>query len=198
MLPLMETPLHVRDLATACVASVQATTGVTLDFTPDTLSVLDHYVREILESPEEELISLVAPMCGAYFGEVVKRQIEGARWHAPKDTHADWRVELAPVFFYFPPVGMALDVIAQAESALPSSIEVAPQDREAVEASVALYGDVREQDYFRFAVRYEVIEQAALAAIRAAAARDQTRVFETADYDRFVAEKRAAAASLLH
>ena len=33
-------------------------------------------------------------MCGAYYGEVLRHHVDGARrWHAPDDEHALWRIE---------------------------------------------------------------------------------------------------------
>ena len=179
----MAVPQHVVDLATACVASVNATVGVELDFTPETLPILDHYARG-LEQSEDEILQLIAPMCGAYFGEVVRRRLEAARWHAPEDELADWRIEHERVFLYFNPVGVALEVITEADAAGWSAhFEVSPKDREAVRQSVELYGDVRPKDYYTFAMRYEVVQQVAEALVRAAKARgEEKKTFGSQDY----------------
>lgn len=158
---------EVEDLATACIASVNKTVGIQLDFHPDTLPILDHYAREI-EVDEDELLALVAPMCGAYFGEVIRRRFDGVRWHAPKGKYADWRLEFEHMFLYFNPVGMALDVLIEADGPYPSNLVVKKDDAERVEAALNVYADVREEDYYRFGIRLEGIEQAANALVTAA------------------------------
>ena len=181
----MSAPEEVVDLCTACIASVNATVGVELDFSPDTLSLLDHYAKEVIESSEEEILALIAPMAGAYFGEVLCRHFNG-RWHAPKDEHAEWRVELEPVFLFVNPVGVALDVILDAEGPYPSAIRVHEEDMKRVEEALKVYGDVRESDYFRFSVRFEALEQAVSALARRS---NEPGNFTHADYESFLAEQ---------
>lgn len=180
----MGTPTDIVDLATACVASVNATVGVELDFSADTLPLLDHYAKQVLDSPEEEIIDLVAPMCGAYFGEVVRRRFEGARWHAPKEEHAEWRIEFEHAFLYFNPVGVALDIVLEGDGPLPSHLQVKQADKELVEHALSVYGDVRESDYYSFSVRLEVIEQVLAALARQS---EEPEQFKSSDYKNFVA-----------
>ena len=56
---------------------MEAAVGVRLDFEPETLPVLDHYVAtrraELTDKPET--MGLVARAVGAYFGEVVRRRL---------------------------------------------------------------------------------------------------------------------------
>jgi len=87
-------PGPVVELAESCVRFVQAATGVTLDFSPETLPVLDHYIGsrrdDLLQRPET--IGLVARAAGTYFGEVVRRQIRSF-WNATSDDPAVWEAE---------------------------------------------------------------------------------------------------------
>ena len=178
-------PEHVEDLATACMASVQATVGVELDLTAETLSILDHYAHEVLNVSDEEILRLTAPMCGAYFGEVLRRRFGRLRWHAPKDDLANWRLELEPAFLYFNPVGIALEVITEADaSGWQPHLGLRPEERAEVERAIALFGEARERDYYSFAVRSEVIEQAIEALGRMAAGRDQS--IDASTYAHFV------------
>ncbi|MAQ18466.1 MAG: hypothetical protein CMN30_27155 [Sandaracinus sp.] len=166
-------PDHVEDLASACMASVRATVGVDLDLSADTLPILDHYAHEVLDVSAEDILQLTAPMCGAYFGEVLRRRFGGLRWHAPKDEPANWRLELEPAFLFFNPVGIAIEVITEADApGWHAHLGLRPEDREEVERSVAVFGDTRESDYYSFAIRGEVIEQALEALGRLAAGRD--------------------------
>lgn len=194
----MDTPQHVADLATACVASVKATVGMTLDLSVDTLPVLDHYAHEVLEASEDEILSLTAPMCGAYFGEILRRRFAGFRWHAPKDAFDEWRLELEPAFLYFNPVGIALEVITEADApGYHAHLGLRPEDREEVERSVALFGDARQSDYYSFAVRSEVLEQALEALGRQIAGQDSPKTYSHTDYSKVVAEL-AAASETIH
>src|SRR5512139_1481301 len=94
----------VLDLAGACVAAVRKVVGVELDFTPETLPLLDHYARSA-QVENEGVLELVAPMCGAYFGEVVRRALGEARWHCPEGKPEEWRLEFDDCFLHFNPVG---------------------------------------------------------------------------------------------
>lgn len=189
----MDTPQHVADLATACVASVKATVGMTLDLSTDTLPVLDHYAHGVLDASEDEILSLTAPMCGAYFGEILRRRFSGFRWHAPKDAFDEWRLELEPAFLYFNPVGIALEVITEADApGWHPHLGLRPEDREEVERAVALFGDARPSDYYSFAVRSEVLEQAMEALARLVAADEGSKSYTHGDYAKVVAELAAA------
>ncbi|MFT5355940.1 MAG: hypothetical protein ACI9KE_003161 [Polyangiales bacterium] len=180
MLLAMAVPNEVVDLATACIASVNATVGIELDFTPETLPLLDHYAKEVLDCPEDELLALTAPMCGAYFGEVVRRRFEAARWHAPAQEHALWRIEFERVFLYFNPVGVALDVILETNGPYASELLFNPKDEELITSALAVYSDIRETDYFTFSVRLEALEQVVLN--MGAAADDKHRIYGSGDY----------------
>jgi hypothetical protein len=152
----------ITDLASACVAAVRNALGIELDYTQDTLPLLDHYASQA-NGPREEILGLVAPMCGAYFGEVLRRNVADARWIAPDDDYALWRLEFEPCFLYLNPVGLAVESLMQRETAgMGSRLGVLDQDRKALEASLERYGEVDEADYFRLSIRYEVIEQAVI------------------------------------
>src|ERR1044071_4902274 len=72
-------PGTIGELADACVRFVQAAVGVPLDFRPETLPLLDHYLatrrEELLaaRAANPEAMGLVARAAAAYFGEVVRR-----------------------------------------------------------------------------------------------------------------------------
>ena len=189
----MDTPQHVADLATACVASVKATLGMTLDLSVETLPVLDHYAHEVLEASEDELLSLTAPMCGAYYGEILRRRFAGFRWHAPRDAFESWRLELEPAFLFFNPVGVALEVITEADApGFHAHLGLRPADRKEVERAVALFGDARHQDYYSFTLRAEVLEQAMEALGRKVATEKPARAYTRSDYSKVIAELAAA------
>lgn len=75
-------PDAIADLAAACVRFVERAVGVRLDFTPETLPLLDHYLADarktLSDTPDDSKIieprALVAEAAAAYFGEVVRRR----------------------------------------------------------------------------------------------------------------------------
>lgn len=157
------TPEVVEDLALTAFRLVKEKLGFELDFTPETLPVLDHYLSLIREEgdagPDEKLASVVAPCAGAYFGEVARRSLPGLRWHFPPDDYARWRIEAVHVFLAFNPIGAALEALyLDGLAEWSGHYAVLPADQEVVDRSLAAAGPVREDDYYRLAVRHEVLE----------------------------------------
>ena len=150
---------HLDDLAHTCVSAVQRALGIELDFTQDTLPILDHYVS-MAQGTKAEVIELLAPMAGAYFGEVVRRSVGAARWHAPRTEYNAYPLEFGNAFLHFNPLGMVVESILKepAEGWL-AHLQMLPQHRETVQASLEALGGVRDEDYFRLTVRFEAIEQ---------------------------------------
>jgi hypothetical protein len=149
-------PEHVRELADACVRYVQQATGVALDFKPDTLPVLDHYLGQVPRA-DDSMRSLVAPAAGAYFGEVV-RAAYPCRWSAPEDDYGAWRVEFEHVFLHFNPVAFAHEAIVGDEVVEGGAgFGVLDQDLEAVRAGLEALGTIGEEDYFKLSTRFEVL-----------------------------------------
>lgn len=157
----LPTPEVVQDLADGCVKYVEQATGVELDFTQDTLPVLDHYLERVPEEAGEEVLALVIPMCGAYFGEVVRRHMPDGRWHVAGEQYERWRVEFNACFLHFNPIGMVLEALMRDDAAgWAAHLSVLEDQREALKQALERLGEVEEDDYYRLAVRFEVIEQA--------------------------------------
>lgn len=154
-------PDEIVELAETCRQYVYGVTGVELDYTPDTLGVLDHYLTLARAGIEErpELLPLAARAIGAYFGEVVRRVMPSFWVLETADDH-DWRVCARTAFLSFNPVGVAHDALAgSTEHSGPSSdLRVAPEEREIAEARLAQLPDVPEEDYYLMTTRLEVIE----------------------------------------
>ena len=177
----------IEELSRTCGEYVRCAVGVELDGTPDTLPILDHYLTSLLESGEgtdARIVDLVVLAAGAYFGEVVRRALGHGRWHIEEGDPTGHRLELEHVFLFFNPMGMAREAIASAEQpGWMAHLEVLPRDRPLLEQSLSRMGDVREDDYFRLAVRFEVVEQVVSALEGASVSRDaQGEVFTPAVY----------------
>lgn len=156
----METDSAVMDLAVACVTSTKNATGLELDLTPDTLPILDHYAG-LVGSSREEVVSLLAPMCGAYFGELIRRALQDGTWSIDPDDYARWRLRFEACSLVFNPIGIALEVLLGEDVGdWGSQLQIDPQDRDRVKEALDVFGDVRDDDYYTFSVRYEAIEQA--------------------------------------
>ncbi len=78
-----EAPHLVLELAASAFRMVKQTLKIDLDFTPDTLPLLDHHLKSARNeaSESEDLRDLLASSAGGYFGEVVRRHLPYVRWH---------------------------------------------------------------------------------------------------------------------
>ncbi len=158
---LMQPPTTVIDLAESCIRFVERAVGVRLDDTPDTLSVLDHYVAGVGDDAESEVLGLVVPAVGAYFGEVVRKAWGDGEWVVPRTDAGEadydaWQLQFETCSLRFNPVGLAYEVATRKGNA--GLLQVAPKDRPTVERVLETLGSVRDDDYFRLAVRFEVLD----------------------------------------
>jgi hypothetical protein len=153
-------PAEVAELAEACVRYVEKATGVTLDYLPETLPVLDHYVAsrraELLARPET--VSLVVRTVGAYFGEVFRRRVE-AFWHIAGGDSSLWEIRARPVYLSFCPFAVAYDAIAHGDEGGPTSpFQLEDDDREAVDQRLAELPAVSEEEFYMLSTRLEVLD----------------------------------------
>jgi hypothetical protein len=151
-------PASVAELAAACVRFVATRYGAALDFAPDTLSFVDHWVREarneIAERPEAA--DIVQAAAGAYLGEVIRRAFGGS-WVAEGD-HPDWRLELERVYCAFNPIGMAREALflEQAEG-WHAHFELDPGESEAIEQRLAALPSVPDEEFYAPSTRFDVV-----------------------------------------
>jgi hypothetical protein len=174
-----ELPGVIADLAASCVRFVHKTVGIELDYTPETLPILDHYLREAHGVSREEVLGLVVPAAGAYFGEVVRRHLGESTWHMPNDDYGTARLEFRRWFLSFNPIGIALEaVLGEDVAGSGSHLELLREDRNLVHEALERAGDVRNDDYYRLAVRFEVLEMVtALLSEKASQSDDPGRTF---------------------
>ena len=156
-------PEPVAELVTSCLDYVRRALGFELDFTSDTLPVLDHYTASVRDQIETrpELAPLVARATGAYFGEVVRAFIPGF-WRVPSANVHDWELCSRVCFLRWNPIGVAYDSLyLEREHAGPRSVlKCAPEDREFLERRLAALPPVPADQYHLFTTRFEVIEVA--------------------------------------
>ena len=157
-------PDPIADNANACVRFVQDALKLELDFTPDTLPFLDHYVRTRASAGQagEEVRDLLTPALGAYFGEVIRRGVSGVRWHVPADREdfASYRLEFDAIFLHFNPLGIAREVLERDEvEGSGAGFQVLDEARAPLEHALEETGQVSVEDYYTFSVRHETLEQ---------------------------------------
>jgi hypothetical protein len=151
-------PAEVAELAAACIRFTTARYGVMPDFTPETLSLVDQWLRDARREIEErpETVQLVQAAAGAYLGEVVRRAF-GARWITGED-HAGWRLCLSTVYCAFNPIGMAREALMlDTAEGWHAHFELDPGERDLIEARLAAMPEVADEDYYAPSTRFDVV-----------------------------------------
>ena len=154
-------PAQIGDWAEVCRSFVKEALGIELDYTPETLPILDHYVRTKAKPGTQEVCELLTPPLGAYFGEVVRRSLdaEGVRWHAPDSGLEAHRLEFDAFFLCFNPLGVAVEVLmADDAEGYGAHFQLLDESRPTVEAALAESESVSADDYYTFTMRYETLE----------------------------------------
>ena len=179
-------PEVIDDLARACQSYVREAIGVELDYTRDTLPLLDHYLSTIRADVRErgELRQLVAHAVGAYFGEVMKRTI-GGFWRMPSANVHDWAVCARTVFMSVNPMAVAYDAVFGGEQhdGPRSDLRVALEYRASIAGRLSSLPPVPEDEFYLLSTRLEVIEVAAdaLRSLMSASGYDEQE-FDESDY----------------
>ncbi len=155
------TPEPIAELVAACLDYVRRSLGTELDFTPETLPLLDHYLSEVREELETkpQLAELTAHAAGAYFGEVLRRQMRGF-WRAPSASLHDYQVCSSVAFVSINPFGVAYDALYdKSEHGGPrSNLRLAPEDHGYIAARLATVPEVPEEQFYLLTTRLEAIE----------------------------------------
>lgn len=152
----------IEDLALGIFRMVKEKLEIELDFAPETLPILDHFLASLREAgPDEKEVAVVAPCAGAYFGEVARRSLSGLEWALPEEVsdYRAWRIAGGAIAFN--PVGMVLEAVyGEAIPEWNAHLEVPEAQRDVLRRSLESVGPIREDDYFRLSVRHEVLDQA--------------------------------------
>jgi hypothetical protein len=134
---------------------------VQLDFTPDTLGILDHYVREaraeLLIRPEGQ--ALIETAVGAYFGELV-RGVFASSWRA-EGEYPEWRLSMSEVYLAFNPIGMAREALTLSDApGWHAHLEMHAAEQGNVARRLASLPEVDDEEYYAPSTRFDVIELA--------------------------------------
>lgn len=153
-------PAPVLELAEACVRYVQRALGVTLDYGPDTLSLLDHYASSAAEDLAErpDARRLVAGAFGAYFGEVVRRRYD-AWWHVPDVADPEgWQLRFDRIYLALVPFTFAASALDPAADAGDGGMLLDEAERDDVAERLASLPPVDPDEYRLPTTRYDVLE----------------------------------------
>src|ERR1700722_3333173 len=152
-------PVAVAELAAACVRFVAAKYKVPLDFEPETLSLVDQYVRDGREelAAKPETLDLLQASIGAYLVETMRRAF-GATWFCDGD-HDGWRLDFTYVYLTFNPIGMAREALMLGTAdGWHAHLEADAGEREVLEQGLASLGEIEEEEYYAPTTRFDVIE----------------------------------------
>ena len=155
-------PPQIETFVAAARDYVRRVLGVELDGSDTSLAFVDHYLEETRKGGpiKDEVLELVAPAVGSYFGEVAIEHF-GGYWVAEGDDPATWRVELDPVELRFYPIGMAAEALRQDEvEGYDASFTTKPMWMELLGDALARVPPVEEDYYYSLTGRLETIEHA--------------------------------------
>ncbi len=164
-------PAAVLELAAACVRFVAAAVKLAPDFTPETLSLVDHYVREAKKTLAQrpEAVPLTANAVGAYLGEVIRRT-HRCWWRTEGHDPASWRLEFEAALLSFYPMEVAHALLApdgdderdepsgEAPDKGFSGFEMEDDDRADVFDRLNELPPVSEEEYMLPSLRLEVLD----------------------------------------
>ena len=163
-------PEEIQQLSQRCCTHVQNRLDFKLDYTIETLSVLDHHLEQVVKEEcrgilppggdkrRVPLIHLLSPTFGAYFGAVMAREFD-ARWSYTNLPPVQWRLDFNNFFLRFNPAGIAAEVIMQdkVETWGGNFVTAPPLQQHLLERFKAA-PPVLEDQFFTFTSCHEVIQ----------------------------------------
>ncbi len=153
-------PSRIADFALAAGEFVRRAVGLELDGSVESLAYVDHYLRSVGDV-SDELLGLVAPALGAYFGEVVIAHL-GGEWEARAEDPMEWAITIASPagpLATFRPVAMAAEAVRREDlDDVDASISTPPDLTARVAQALAAASPVEEEYYYSLTGRLETIE----------------------------------------
>lgn len=101
----------VESLADRFRDQIERALKVRLDDSITSLAFVDHYLALARDEDREPIVSLLAAGAGAYFGELVRREL-GGTWVGDGRDPRRLRLLVEPQFVHFSPVDQAYEAIA--------------------------------------------------------------------------------------
>jgi hypothetical protein len=153
-------PDKIADLCDSCVRFIASKYKVEPDYTEDTLSLVDQYVREARDeiAVRPEALDVVQTTVGAYFGEVVRRRF-GAHWKVESDDPTEWKLLLSRVYLSFNPIAIAREAILEGDAeGWSSHFKTDPSEKDVVMKKLAKLPPVPEEEYYLPTTRFDVLQ----------------------------------------
>lgn len=182
-----DVPAEILELSESCRQFVVSAVGVELDYEVETIPVVDEYLRTAAAglSDRPEARPVVTQAVAAYFGEVVRRRIDGF-WRHREDPNDPWELCARRALMSMSPLGVVLEILERsAEHDGPSGeLRLSPEDAKIADERLGRLPPVSEDEYYLLSTREEVIEtvyEALRDALRAEGR--ESLVFEASDYD---------------
>jgi hypothetical protein len=147
-------PGAIHDLAERAVEYVRRALGLVLDYTPETLPVLDHYLTTV-PAEQAETVALIGAAAGAYFGEVA-RKLLGGEWDQTDASADEWDLVVADGI-RITPAALAGEAILRTDTGT-AGYDVPDDCRGAVEDALDAKGAVPEDEYYSLSGRLETMQ----------------------------------------
>ncbi|HEX4334987.1 MAG TPA: hypothetical protein VH062_03680 [Polyangiaceae bacterium] len=156
-----DVPAQILELSENCRQFALSAVGVELDYEVETLPILDAYLRVAAAGLKDrpEATPVVTQTVAAYFGEVVRRRMDGF-WRHKDDVNDPWELCARRALLSLSPLGVVLEVMAEStEHDGPSGeLKLAPDDQRLADERLARIPPVSEEEYYLLSTRQEVIE----------------------------------------
>lgn len=185
-------------LAERCVLHVAHRFEIELDFGPETLGLIDHFIEAVVTDEGEgrrppvgdarraHLVHLLAPTIGAYFGEVLRRFVP-CRWRIPSEDPREWLLEFDEYLLRFNPAGAAAEALmGETVEAWGGSFVTAPEQMVGLHERLAAAPPLPEDQFYALTSRYEVLQIVDDWLRARAAAADEPLYYSADDYDRIL------------
>jgi hypothetical protein len=185
-------PAEIALLAERCALHVEGRFGLRPDGTPETLSLLDHFIDAVVfeeargtvpppgHPVRSHLVHILAPSLGAWFGEVVRGQF-GCRWRLLGEDPRDWAIDFDRCLLRLNPFNAAAEAILRDHLLDGTPVLVtAPQSAKGLGDRLAAAPGLPDDEFFALASRLEALQ---ISTEWLAIGGHGARSFSDADYD---------------
>lgn len=159
-------PEEIAPYVAAAVDYIFNAYRVDLDLSVESLAVVDHYITKARDA-EPAIRDLLATAIGAYFGEALRKEMDGD-WDLTEGREpAQWILDL-PQGISLRPVGMAAEALAMDEVEGYDGAIYVPDDQISVLGAVLKAQDpLPPEQYYALSTRFEVIQKVTEALVAA-------------------------------
>lgn len=190
-------PSFITEFSEKCIDFVNCKYNIPLDYSMDTLSVLDQYgidshdeIKKCTKLKKQQILALLIPTIGSYLGELVRR-IFDFRWTALSyDEPQKWRLEFKYAFLYFNPAGIVAEALLNQElEGWNANYEIVDPFKSKFEQSLENLPKVRFEDFFRFTTRIDVL-QIIVEKLLVSKEMPPTTEITSFDYEQYILQKK--------